>query len=161
MDPMDTQRSPRDPRPPKSRPGSSASSTFGDAEPARETFVYLSFKTKKDRDEWFTILRALAKVNLEDGRLARPHRRLKVGVLDLAETTMTNLQPWTRRYGDGSGTQPDDALSTGSISSEGIRNGSAKMALSPKMHKSSDLEVQSRVATRPGWSWRERIRVEL
>lgn len=80
-------------------------------------------------------------------------------MLDLAEAS--NLQPWTRRYGDGLSTQPDDALSAGSISSEGLR-GSSKLALSPKINYKTDPDSEvRRVASRPGWSWRERIRVEL
>jgi len=161
MEPMDGQRSPMEM--PKSRGASGASSTYGDSPEAaeQETFVYLAFKSQRERDEWFTIFRSLAKLPLENGRLARPHRRLKVGVLDLAEANITNLQPWTRRYGDGSSTQADDALSAGSISSEGLR-GSSKLALSPKTHSRTDPDSDiRRVAGRPGWSWRERMRVEL
>lgn len=121
--------------------------------------MYLCFKTARERDEWYTVFRSLAKLSSEEKtRLARPHRRLKVGIYDLTE--IQSLQPWSRRYGDDS-SQTDDVTSAESISSSTRRQVSQTLSTGGKSTQSSDRGRSRSHAIHPGWSWREKIRLEL
>ncbi len=110
----------------------------------QELIVFLAFSSQRIKDEWYAILRSLARIPLEDGRMTRCHRRLRIAVLDIQEAQAQHM-PMPDL--DGSSSQQD-----GSITSEG------RPVKSPG--KRRDIEMK-RVHAKPGWSWKDQIRVEL
>lgn len=115
----------------------------------QEVHLFLSFSTQRQKDEWYAIFRSLARVPLEEGRKARPHRRLKICVLDIQEVQALSMAMPDL---DGSSSQQDGSIASDSRPGPGKSPG--------KRSKADTLEIK-RVMAKPGWSWRDQIRVEL
>ncbi|GMK53729.1 hypothetical protein CspeluHIS016_0103150 [Cutaneotrichosporon spelunceum] len=111
----------------------------------QEIILFLAFPSQRIKDEWYAILRSLARIPLEEGRLLRAHRRLRIAVLDIQEVQQANHMPMPDL--DGSSSQQD-----GSSTSEG------RPGKSPG--KRRELEIK-RAHAKPGWSWKDQIRAEL
>jgi hypothetical protein len=107
-------------------------------EPEDETLLYLSFKTHRERDEWFTIFRALAKVT---AYTRRRHRRLDLSIMDLNESLT----------GVGRASVPgEDTLSVSSTSTDTHR----------RTLRKPEIVVESERLF-PQWSKTEAIKVEV
>ncbi|KAL1413341.1 hypothetical protein Q8F55_001100 [Vanrija albida] len=121
-----------------------------------ETFIYLSFRSKLERDEWFVIFRSLAKLPNEGRRATRTHRRLKIGVMDLQES---QAKPQKKR------TEPLDDISNRPeecSASEYTVEVPIGLQSPGRSSKQTDIDgVGKQASIRPGWSWRHRMRVEL
>ncbi|KLT41157.1 hypothetical protein CC85DRAFT_286715 [Cutaneotrichosporon oleaginosum] len=110
----------------------------------QELMLFLAFSSQRIKDEWYAILRSLARIPLEDGRQMRSHRRLRIAVLDIQEAQASHM-PMPDL--DGSSSQQD-----GSITSD------SRPVKSPSKRRDADMK---RVNSKPGWSWKDQIRVEL
>ncbi|BEI90983.1 uncharacterized protein CcaverHIS019_0310530 [Cutaneotrichosporon cavernicola] len=110
----------------------------------QELLLFLAFSSQRAKDEWYAILRSLARIPLDDGRMTRTHRRLRLAVLDIQEAQAHHM-PMPDL--DGSSSQQD-----GSVTSE------SRPAKSPG--KRRELEIK-RAHAKPGWSWKDQIRAEL
>lgn len=127
-----------------------------------EVTIFLSFYSAQERDEWFTILRSLAQVESSvDGRVVRPHRRLKINVLDVTEIgappPSTQLD---RRTPNGSGAEGDEKSSHLSVSGSDVMSNSGSPGRTLRgVAKDSNYDQSKKI--KAGWSWNQVVRAEL
>lgn len=124
-----------------------------------EVSIFISFASAQERDEWFTILRSLAQVEGSvEGRIVRPHRRLKINVLDVTEVSGPLSVNMDRRTPNGSAIETDEKSSHLSVSGSDVMSSSGSPG---RTIRSTGKDYEQSKKVKPGWSWKERLRVEL